>query len=240
LPEFSLQHPHWTEAVLRRAKTIVAPSTYLANFFDKKGLSVHIIPNLIDIKEYPFRERKAIQPRLLWMRAFHPCYAPEMAVKVFAKLKEIHPQAILTMAGKDKGLLKKTQELVKENNLAESVRFPGFLAMREKTEAFARHDVFLNTSRIDNMPVSLIEVAAAGLPIVTTNAGGIADVFEHEKNALLVDGIDSVDDMVQGLQRLLREPDLACRLSRQARTLAEQSDIAAGLAQWKKILSNAI
>ncbi len=48
-----------------------------------------------------------------------------------------------------------------------------------------RGDIFLNTSRIDNAPVSLIEAMACGLCVVTTDAGGIPDMVRHGEDALV-------------------------------------------------------
>ena len=57
------------------------------------------------------------------------------------------------------------------------------------------------------MPVSVIEAAAFGLPIVATKVGGIPYLLEHEKNALLVDSED-VDGMVSAVKRLLFNREL--------------------------------
>jgi len=239
LPDFFCRHTQWISYVLKRGKAIIAPSTYLADFFDRKGFRVEIIPNLISLDNYSFRERNRIKPNFLWMRAFHSIYNPEIAVNVFAQLKKIYPQAILTMAGRDKGLLRRTKALVSREKLSDSVNFPGFLAAEQKQKAFAAHDVFLNTSCIDNMPVSLLEAAAAGLPIITTNVGGIPSIFENGKTALLTDSLD-VASMVEAAQRLLRQPGLASQLSRQARKIAEQCDTSIILEQWKDLLQNTV
>jgi glycosyltransferase involved in cell wall biosynthesis len=77
-------------------------------------------------------------------------------------------------------------------------------------------DVYLNSPNIDNMPSSIIEAFAAGLPVVTTNAGGIPQIVTHERNGLMVECRDSVALADQAL-RVLHEPGLAARLTRTAR-----------------------
>ena len=74
------------------------------------------------------------------------------------------------------------------------------------------HDLFLNTSSIDNMPVAILEAFAAGLPIVTTDAGGIPHMIADRKNGHLV----PIDDHVAVAERiceLVANPDESGRLS---------------------------
>ena len=155
LPDFGAAHPKWTRRVLRRAVHTVAPSTYLADLPGASSRTVEVIPNLIDLSSLPFRQRAVVAPRLLWMRTFHPIYNPLMAVKAFARIKEHHPEATLTMAGQEKGILAEVKAEVQRLGLGDAVTFPGFLGPEEKTAAFESHDIYRHTNHIDNAPVSV-------------------------------------------------------------------------------------
>jgi glycosyltransferase involved in cell wall biosynthesis len=237
LPAFAQRHRAWSRRVLGRGDAIVAPSAWLAEAFQAFGLDVRIIPNVLEPQRYPYRLRRALSPRLLWMRTFYDTYHPELAVEVLRQLRASHPAACLTMAGQNAhGMLPAIRRMADGYGLGDGVRFPGFLDAAGKWREFARHDIFLNTNRRDNMPVSVLEAAAAGLPIVSTNVGGIPFIFEHEKTALLVEVEDALG-MAGAVERLLGEPELAAALSRNGRVLAERCSWAEVRADWQALLA---
>lgn len=223
LPGFYRRHPRRTAWVLNRADRLVAPSSFLAHEFEKAGFPVRVIPNIIDLQDSTFRERGSIAPNLLWMRSFHPIYDPEMAIKVFAEVKKRHAAAVLTMAGKDKGLEEMVRKLAAELGVANAVRFPGFLNAAKKSAEFDSADIFLNTNRIDNMPVSVVEACSFGVPVVATRVGGIPYLLRDRMDALLVDSGD-VKQMADAICELLDSPGLVRELSRNGRLLAKRSD----------------
>ncbi|UCC52138.1 MAG: glycosyltransferase family 4 protein, partial [Anaerolineaceae bacterium] len=223
LPDFSERHPRWTRRVLQRSQAIVSPSDYLAQVCEKLGLAVNVIPNVLDLEKYPYQLRRSVRPRLLWMRTFHPIYNPLLALEVVERLRHDYPDVMLTMAGQEKGLLGAVEQQVDEHGLTDCVQFAGFLNLTEKQKRFEEHDIFLNTNHIDNMPVSLLEAGACGLPIVATDVGGVSYLLEDGSTGLLV-GEDDPDAMTQAVKRLLHQPETAERLSRGGRLLAEQSD----------------
>lgn len=236
LPPFAAQYPRWVRRVLRQAQAIVPTSDYLAEFCKQVGLPSQIIPNVVKIENYPFRLRTAVQPTLLWMRTFHEAYHPEMAVEVARQLQQRYPQTRLTMAGADKGKLADVQALVQRYGLEEVVTFAGFLDMAGKQEHFARHDLYLHTNRVDNTPVSVLEAAAFGLPIIATNVGGIPYLLSDEETALLVPDSD-VAAMAAAASRLIETPTLVNHLSSQARQLAESCAWEAVLKKWERLFS---
>lgn len=224
LGEFAGRHPDRVRRVLARGRVSVAPSKFLAEPFGAR-----VIPNVVDLDQYPYRHRPQVEPRLLWMRTFHELYRPDLALRVLERL----PGAALTMAGQDKGLLAATRRQAKEKGL--DVRFPGFLDAEGKSREFARHDVFLNTNQVDNAPVSVLEAAAFGLPVVSTDVGGIPCLLRNGEEALLVPEGDA-EAMAGAVRRLLDEPGLAGRLSAAGREVAERSSWARVKPQWEALL----
>ena len=222
LPQFIRKHPRWTKRVFNRANALVAPSPFLAEKIGVLGYEIKVIPNVIDLANYPYRERSAIAPKLIWMRSFHRIYNPEMAIKVLAKLREIEPGATLTMAGTDKGLETKVRKMAKEMGLSDAVRFAGFLDPEGKLTEFSKADIYINTNRVDNMPVTVVEACALGLPVVATNVGGLPYLISHGENGLLVPNED-VGSMVKNIKILLENPELTKKISQNGRNLAEKS-----------------
>src|SRR5690606_26841428 len=133
LPEFVSRHATWGSRVFHRFDRLAAPSVFLKRSFDGLGFNIRIIPNIIDLEAYPHKLRRRIEPRLIWMRAFHVIYNPELAVKAFALISKKYPEATLVMAGVDKGLGSRVKQLAKDLGVAEKVRFPGFLDAEGKT-----------------------------------------------------------------------------------------------------------
>jgi glycosyltransferase involved in cell wall biosynthesis len=236
LPTFFGRYPCWARRVLRRAHCIVAPSKYLARDVVARGFAVQVIPNVIDLAQYPYRHREVAQPRLFWMRAFHPIWNPLMALRVLSLLRRSHPESRLVMAGQDHGLQAAVQREAQQAGLADAVDFVGFVTREAKGRQFDAADVFLTTNRIDNMPVAVVEACAAGLPVVSTNVGGIPDLLTQEETGLLVEDNDDAA-MAQAIQRLLTEPGLAGRLSRNGRRLAESCAWPQVRPQWERIFA---
>ncbi|MGA9589046.1 MAG: glycosyltransferase family 1 protein, partial [Salegentibacter sp.] len=117
----------FSKSLFGKAKLNVAPSEFLYKVFRRAGFNnVRIIPNSIEIENYPFKKREEFRPRLLWVRRFQKRYNPMLALKVLLLLKEKYPEASLCMVGPDKdGSLKACKNLVKKHNL--DVRFTGKL-----------------------------------------------------------------------------------------------------------------
>ena len=123
--------------------------------------------------------------------------------------------------------------------LGDAVRFPGFLDSKGKIREAEQADIFLHTNEIDNMPVSVLEACAMGLPVVATGVGGIPDLLTDGETALLVPCGD-VESMVHSIQRLLTEPELAARLSANGRWLAERSSWEEVHPRWQRVFARVL
>ena len=234
LPDFSNDHGWAVRRLLARADAVVAPSGYLAELAEEHGRRARIIPNVLEIERYPFKPRADVTPRLLWMRTFHRIYNPSLAIETVALLREAGLSPTLTMAGQDKGLGDETRRLAEARGLDGSIRFPGFLDTAGKQREFADHDIFLNTNRIDNMPVTVLEAAAFGLPVVATRVGGIPHLLQDGQTGLLV-ADDSPREMATAVRRLLDSPELARTLSGGGRSLAESCSWPRVYERWARL-----
>lgn len=227
--------PRIARMVFKNAYQNVAPSNYLKAVFENQGYTnVMYISNTIPLQHYTFKKRSVFQPKLLWVRAFASIYNPQMAVLVFATLKKKYSNATLTMVGPDKdGSLKQTKQLA--DTLGVDVNFTGQLSKEAWWNLAAEHDIFINTTHFDNTPVSLIEVMALGLPIVSTNVGGIPYLVENNKQALLVND-DKVEEMVGAIEVLIENPILANEMVLEANNLASSFNWDVVKLQWEILL----
>jgi glycosyltransferase involved in cell wall biosynthesis len=232
------QNPIWSRMLFQHSFKNVAPSGYLQFEFEKRGFQTIFIPNVLNIKEYAFKNRKQIQPKLLWVRAFAHYYNPIMAIEVLKKLKDTYPNATLCMVGPDKGdgSLQATQNLVKELHLEKSVTFTGVLPKEEWHQLSENYDIFINTTTIDNTPVSVMEAMALGLPIVSTNVGGVPYLVQQQVDGLLVKSND-VASMKDQVFELLQNPELVNQLTTKARLKAESFDWSQVRIKWLEIIN---
>lgn len=231
LPAWGEQHPKRIARTFGRADRLLAPSDYLADAFRSLGHEVATVPNVLRLERYEHRRRAPVRPAVLWMRTFQELYDPLLAIRAFARVRVDHPDATLTMAGADRGMLATARSLAHELGVADAVSFPGFLDAAGKARAFADHDVFLNTNKIDNMPVSVVEAAACGLVPIATAVGGIPALLRDGEDSLLVPSGD-VEAMAEAMGRVLADAELAGRLSDGARRTAERSGWPAVRARW--------
>jgi L-malate glycosyltransferase len=238
LPAFAAVHPARVNRLIQSAAAVTAPSPYLTRRFQSVRADIAEIPNPIDLKTYAFRLRRPIIPRIVWLRSFHEIYDPSGAVEVLRLVLPACPAARLVMVGADRsdGSLARAQDRCRELGVQERVDFVGPVPKARVPFHLDQADLFLNTSRVDNTPVSLAEAMASGLPIVSSNAGGIPDLLSHERDALLYDPGD-FEAMARGVIRAATQPGLAERLVRSARARARRLDWSAVLPVWQRLLA---
>ena len=240
LPAFARGRTSRVRSLLRSAAVVTTPSGYLRDQMRPYRDDLRLVPNPLDLSAYSFHLRERPQPRIIWLRAFHQIYNPALAPKVLAALSQKFPDARLTMIGPDKrdGSLKLTTRIAGELGVTGRLTLPGVVPKFNVPESLNRADVFLNTSNVDNAPVSILEAMACGLCIVSTNIGGIPHLLEDGKDALLVPPNDP-DAMAAAVRRILTEPGLGRSLSLHARAKAEESDWSVLLPQWQTLLASA-
>ena len=197
--------------ILRIPDRIVVPSRYLVNVFERFGFSAKAIPNVVDEDTIQYKERHGVQPRILVARTLEPEYNIRCTLLAFEIIKKHCPLAEMTILG-DGSQRRSLEELTRSLRL-DAVTFAGYVKRDRIAWFFNNHDVFLNASSIDNMPISILEAFAAGTPVVTTNAGGIPDMVTHDVNGLLAE-IDDHRTLARHVLELVRDPDRVLRLSR--------------------------
>lgn len=236
LPRRLEQNPYLSRFLFGDAVKLLAPSLYLQQYFNLKNYEVDVIPNPIDLSMYPFRQRRILRPCLLWVRAFDATYNPQMAIHVLEKLLKTYPAACLCMVGPDKdGSMQGCLDLAKQLGVADQVQMMGLLSKTEWINLAADYDIFINTTNFDNTPITVLEAMALGLPVVSTNAGGIPYLISNNENGILVNKND-VDGMSAAIINLVSNPDYVENLSTTARHDVEKLDVRIIGKQWKEVL----
>ncbi len=201
--------PKTSIPTLQRADAVATPSGYLVDVFARFGIRAESIANFVDPDAVRYRRRDVLKPVFLSNRNFQSLYNIPCVLRTFARIQEQRPEARLIVVGSGpEG--ERVHALARELSLR-NVDFVGAVKPTEMGRYYDEADVYLNASDIDNMPNSIIESFACGLPVVTTRAGGIPYIVEHERNGLLVDCGDH-EALANSALRLLDDRALAHRL----------------------------
>ena len=205
---------------LRRARALVVPSLFLESVFSRFGIAACVVPNIIDLSLfYPRKARRADPPHLLVARNLEKLYDIDTALRCFLLVLHKYPQARLTVAGSgpEEASLK---HWVNTQGLTASVCFTGPLECGAMAALYRNADLVLNPSLADNMPNSLLEAWASGVPVVSTNVGGIPYMVQDGVTASLVQPSDP-NGMAQACVTLLCD-DLLWQARAQAGLQAAQ------------------
>jgi glycosyltransferase involved in cell wall biosynthesis len=200
-------------ATLRGVDRNVVPSRFLVEVFRDFGIDASIIPNIVDMKRFAFRERNPLRPRLVSTRNFDALYNVAATIRAFALVQDRWPDASLTLVG---GGLQESQlrELVSNLRLRH-VTFTGRVQPGDIARYYADNDIYIQSPDIDNMPTSVLEAFASGLPVVSTEAGGVPAILTHGRHGLLAPLAD-YEMLARHVLTLLDRPDYARELTRAA------------------------
>ncbi len=222
-----LVHP-WLHLV----DEIVVPSGFLRGVFERHGYRARVIKNVVDTSQFRYRERSPLRPRLLSIRNLEPHYRVDNSLRAFALLRERFPDATLTIAGtgSEEGRLRRLAASLG----AGGVRFVGRIEPEAVPGLYDEADIFVNSSVVDNQPVSVLEAFAAGIPVVSTRTGDIAAMLRQGTIGLLVPPGDPVA-MAEAVVTLLEDPDRALRIVRGARREVEAYSWLRVRGQWAAV-----
>lgn len=201
------------QKVLRFVDCVVVPSEYLNQVFGKYGIKTTVIPNVVDLEAFSFQERHVFHPRFLVTRMLEPLYNIECILNAFRLIQSRFPSAVLTIlgTGSQEHYLKK----LASNLELQHVDFIGRVERQTIPQYYRIHDFVLNASNIDNLPLSILEAFAAGLPVISTEAGGIPSMITDRETGMLVPLNDHASLAARAIE-LLENQSLAHTIAKQA------------------------
>lgn len=203
---------------IKMAQRVIVPSGFLREAFARHGVGAFEIPNVL-AAEFTFRMRQPLRPRFIMARHLEPAYNVGCGLRAFRLVLDRHPEASLLVAG---GGRERTalEQLARELGISGHVTFTGAISNEGIRQLYDECDVYLNSSNVDNQPVSILEAFSSGLPVVTTAAGGIPYMVNDGVDALLAN-VGDAPALAQRALRLFEEPDLAQRLIENGRLRTE-------------------
>jgi phenylacetate-CoA ligase len=225
---------------LRLATALIVPSGFLKEVFAGHGLPAGIVPNIIDLERFhpaQVAERPATR-HLVVARNLEPIYDIPTALHAFALIRKSLPDVRLTVAGSgpERTAL---EALCRELRIAESVHFCGTRDREQMATLYRTATVVLNPSLVDNMPNSVLEAMASGVPVVSTNVGGVPFIVRDDVTGLLVPP-GNPQAMAAAVLRVIGEPELARRVAAAATLDVQQYAWACVRQRWTDVYGDAI
>ncbi len=219
------KHPRLVHKYLTRTNVNIVLSGFLAKVFEKHHLSYIIIPNIVELDDSRFRQREALKPRFICIRAHEELYNIPCVLRAFQKVQKEMPDASLTLVG-DGSL---HESLVQQANSMDlkNVVFTGHVDNSRIFEYLDLADIMVSAPKVDNMPVSLIEAMNAGLLIVSSKVGGVPYMIEDGKNGLLFES-DNEAELAEKMLWAVRHQDEVGAMIERAKQLVKHY-------QWNNI-----
>jgi len=144
---------------------VTTPSEETASIFRKYGAHVVAIPNILDLENWPYRERSCFSPNMVWTRNI---YYPELAIKAFQIVKKDFPEATLTMCGKHAT----ESYLYKYRNLP-GLQLLGSVPRNNLPAVLDKADIYINTMGNESFGYAVYEAMAMGLAIVSVPSSAL-------------------------------------------------------------------
>lgn len=233
------------------ADRVIAVSGHIASILEREGIPpsmIELIYNGVNLERFNpqdydiarLKSRYGLEERLVCVvvARLEPVKGHRFLLEAWAKLQMDSAARSMDASGPETGSLRSRTHLVlvgdgslradleqqvQETGLQESVTFTG--ALNEVRPWLALADIIALPSLTEGLPIALIEAMAMQNACVASDAGGIPEVIQDEKNGLLVPAADP-PALAGALQRLVESAELRQRLGQAARqTVEERFDI---------------
>jgi glycosyltransferase involved in cell wall biosynthesis len=189
---------------------LAVPSAFLQQIFRRHGIESVIIPNVVDVERFqpgaPPQRPVPEAPHVVIARNLEAVYGIDAGMRALALVAQRFPglRASVAGSGPERDRL---GALAGELGIADRVRFTGRLDVQEMVRLYQSADVVLNPSRADNTPNSILEALACGVPVVSTDVGGIPFLVEHGRSAWLAP-VDAPQALAEGVCEVLSNSQL--------------------------------
>jgi len=158
-------------------------------------------------------------------------------LKAFARVLDSHKAHLMIIgAGQDAGSLK---SLGDDLGVADSITFTGRISEEDKQLLHQVGTVFAMPSPMELQSIATLEAMASGQPVVAVNAGALAELCHNDENGFLYD-LDNVEQMADSLAKLISDPALRARMSKESLVIAKTHDLNTTLDRFEAIYTDLI
>lgn len=242
-------HPNYKSAVtfsINKSDFVTSVSESLKQstyelFQSKKEICV--IPNFIEVKEVDCSEtpckRSAMAEKgefiITHISNFRKVKRIGDVVKIFYGIQQAVPAKLMLVGdGPEK---EKAERLAMELGIYDKIIFFG--NSNEVNQILGYSDLFLLPSETESFGLAALEAMAVGVPVISSNTGGLPEVNEHGVSGYLSD-VKDVDDMVQNALAILKDEDTLCHFKEGARQTAKRFQISEILPMYEELYDKAV
>lgn len=227
-------HPHYKTAVtfsINKSDAVTSVSQSLKDdtlrLFDIKN-DIKVIPNFIDLEKHVSHFTDCQRAMLAddnervitHISNFRPVKRIDDVIKVFYKIqKEIPAKLMMVGEGPER---ESAESLCEKLGIEDKVKFLGKSSEIDKILCFS--DLFLLPSETESFGLAALEAMASGVPVISSNTGGIPEVNEHGVSGYL-SNVGDIDDMANNALKILRDDTTLLKFKNQAREASNQFDI---------------
>lgn len=189
LPSRHQQSTELVNKLFNQSTKIITPSGYLYDYFRKHYQNIEIIPNTVDGNKYTFKaDRNYNTPSILYLRGFGKIYNPQMLIKALPNIVAVYPDTKVYMLGHNlDGTLDDCKKLAVHLDVDKHIDFKGPCTTTEWLALSDKCNLMVSTPDFDNTPISLIEGMMIGLPVISTDVGGVKYIIENTKTGFLIE-----------------------------------------------------
>jgi len=222
-----------TVRLYNRADLVISPSHILADSLREHGLRTNMrtVPNSVDTKR--FRPASAEEKTVLkqqyglpdnmsfvYMGRMSEEKSVDVVLRAFSEVHAQLPHAVLMLVGSGPAE-RQLRTLTEELGIADAVRFTGTLRGDELAEAVRANNIFVTASATENMPISVLEGMASGLPVVGVQERGMRELVRHGENGFLSEAGDYMSFSAD-MFMLATDVVLCTRMGRTARATVKR------------------
>lgn len=156
----------------------------------------------------------------------------EDVLRVFQKVNEVKPSLLLLVGdGPERYHL---EEMCRELNLCDRVKFLG--KVRDTQHVLEIADVFVLPSETESFGLAALEAMAVGVPVISSNTGGIPEVNVHGVTGYL-SNVGDVDDMAQNTLKIFKDAETLNTFRQNAQTRAREFDLDSIVMKYEEVYS---
>jgi glycosyltransferase involved in cell wall biosynthesis len=222
--------------LMKRSDALIAVSKYTVNeltdLYGIKKEKIHVIYNGVDVEKFKPRPNKAELRRefgleedkkivLFVGRLYHRKGLETLLRSIPPVLKEF---SNVKFAISGKGFKKKEENLrnlAKELDIEDYVKFLGYVPDEKLPLLYSASDIFVLPAIYENFPFAILEAQSTGLPVISTNVGGIPEFLVDNENGFVIEPRDP-EQLTQKVLTLLQDPKLAKEMGDLGRKLIEE------------------
>ena len=210
-----------SRTIWKHASVITANSEELARLAQNTlRCEIAIIPNGVDTDEFHPKKYQEIRKPLTLISTNRLGQRKGHIYLIQALRKVKGYRLILVGQGSE-------METLKRESRGLDVEFRGYVEHADLNRELHRADIYISTSLVEGMSNATLEAMAAGLPIISTNVGGIGRMIDE--NGVMIQKIADADAIAEALDGYLKNPLLIPRHGKRSRQLAEQMS-------WKSVI----